>query len=143
MFLILPKNLRYFVTTIFILISNLSKRACTFNARGSQPFVKPVPIIKQKMSAYHQMSITFFCAPWLKEWWWTAQNSIARQSFARHFWQQINCSTQNLSTAQIQLILAQLDSSRWQKKWQMVDTVKQLTLLSSATYKLKKSIFYL
>ncbi len=34
------------------------------------------------------------------EWGWTARNSIARQSFARHFWQQINCSIQNLSTAQ-------------------------------------------
>ncbi len=44
---------------------------------------------------------------------------------------------------QIQLILAQLDSSSWQKKWQMVDTFEQLTLLSSVTYKLKKSIFYL
>ncbi len=53
------------------------------------------------------------------EWGWTAWNSIARQSFARHFWQQINCSTQNWSTARIQLILAQLDSSSWQKsdKW--------------------------
>ena len=71
------------------------------------------------------------------EWGWTAQNLIARQSFAQHFWQQINRSTQNLSTAQIQLILAQLDSSSWQKKWQMVDTVEQLTLLSSATYKQK------
>jgi hypothetical protein len=77
------------------------------------------------------------------EWGWTAQNSIAQQSFARHFWQQINCWTQNVSTARIQLILAQLDLSSWQKKWQMVDTVKQLTLLSSATYKLKKSIYYL
>ncbi len=51
------------------------------------------------------------------EWGWTARNSIARQSFARHFWQEINCSTQNLSTARIQLILAKPDSS-----------VKQLSL---------------
>ncbi len=51
----------------------------------------------------------------VKEWGWTARNSIARQSFARHFWQEINCSTQNLSTARIQLILAKLDSSKWQK----------------------------
>ncbi len=33
------------------------------------------------------------------EWGSTARNLIARQSFARHFWQEINCSTQNLSTA--------------------------------------------
>ncbi len=79
----------------------------------------------------------------LQEWGWTARNSIARQSFARHFWQQINCSTQNLSTARIQLILAKPDSSKWQKKCQLLDSVEQLTLLSSVTYKLKKSIFYL
>jgi hypothetical protein len=36
------------------------------------------------------------------EWGWTAQNLIAQQLFARHFWQEINCSTQNLSTARIQ-----------------------------------------
>ncbi len=69
------------------------------------------------------------------EWGWTARNSIARQSIGRYFWQEINCSTQNLSNARIQLILAQLDSSSWQKKWPMVHTVEQLTLLSSATYK--------
>ena len=77
------------------------------------------------------------------EWGWTAQNLIARQSFAWHFWQQINCSTQNLSTARIQLILAKPDSSKWQKKCQLLDSVEQLTLLSSVTYKLKKSIFNL
>jgi hypothetical protein len=33
------------------------------------------------------------------EWGSTARNLIAQQSFARHFWQEINCSTQNLSTA--------------------------------------------
>jgi hypothetical protein len=49
------------------------------------------------------------------EWGWTARNSIARQSFAGHFWQQINCSTRNWSTARIQLILAQLDLNKWQK----------------------------
>ncbi len=49
------------------------------------------------------------------EWGWTARNAIAWQSFARHFWQQINCSTQILSFAQIQLILAKPDSSKWQK----------------------------
>ncbi len=58
------------------------------------------------------------------EWGWTAQNSIARQSFARRFWQQINCSTQNLSTARIQLILAKPDSSKWQKMCQLLNTVK-------------------
>ncbi len=56
----------------------------------------------------------------------TARNLIARQSFARHFWQEINCSTQNLLTARIQFIM----SSSWH-------------FFSSATYKLKKSIFYL
>ncbi len=50
---------------------------------------------------------------YLSEWGWTARNSIARQSFARHFWQQINCSTQNISTARIQFILAKPDSSKW------------------------------
>ncbi len=39
---------------------------------------------------------------YLIEWGSTARNSIARQPFARHFWQEINCSTQNLSTARIQ-----------------------------------------
>ncbi len=49
------------------------------------------------------------------EWGWTARNLIALQSIGRHFWQEINCSAQNLSTARIQLILAQPDSSSWQK----------------------------
>jgi hypothetical protein len=61
----------------------------------------------------------------LIEWGWTARNAIARQSFARHFWQQINCSTQILTTARIQLILAKPDSSKWQKKWQLLDSVEQ------------------
>ncbi len=51
--------------------------------------------------------------PAFEEWGWNAQNLIARQSIGRHFWQEINCSTQNLSTARIQLILAQPDSSSW------------------------------
>jgi hypothetical protein len=72
-----------------------------------------------------------FILPWecvpQHEWGWTARNAIARQSFARHFWQQINCSTQILSTARIQLILAKPDSSKWQKKWQLLDTVEQLS----------------
>ncbi len=34
-----------------------------------------------------------------EEWVSTAQNLIARQSIGQHFWQEINCSTQNLSTA--------------------------------------------
>ncbi len=46
------------------------------------------------------------------EWGSTARNSIARQSIGQHFWQEINCSTQNLSTAQIELIPAKLDLSR-------------------------------
>ncbi len=41
------------------------------------------------------------------EWGLTAWNSIAQQLIGWHFWQEINCSTQNLSTARIQLILAQ------------------------------------
>ena len=69
------------------------------------------------------------------EWGWTAWNLIARQSFARHFWQEINCSTQNLSTARIQLILAKLDSSKWPKKCRAVDTQ------FFATVKCKSSIF--
>ena len=78
----------------------------------------------------------------LVEWGWTARNAIARQSFARHFWQQINCSTQILTTAQIQLILAKPDSSKWQKKWQLLDSVEQLTLIFFATVKCKSSIFF-
>ena len=58
------------------------------------------------------------------EWGWTARIAIARHAFARHFWQQINCSTQILSFARIQLILAKPDSSKWQKKWQLLDTKK-------------------
>ncbi len=45
------------------------------------------------------------------EWVSTARNLITWQSIGRHFWQEINCSTQNLSTARIQLILAQPDLS--------------------------------
>ncbi len=67
---------------------------------------------KHYFSACHNVALKFTIQ---LEWGWTAQNSIARQSFARHFWQEINCSTQNLSTARIQLILAKLDSSKWQK----------------------------
>ena len=37
------------------------------------------------------------------EWVSTARNLIARQSIGQHFWQEINCSTQNFSTAQIEL----------------------------------------
>ena len=71
------------------------------------------------------------------EWGWTARNSIARQSFARHFWQQMNCSAQNLSTAQIQLILAQLDSSRWQKsdKWFSLSSSWRFFLVSHINWK--------
>ncbi len=61
------------------------------------------------------------------EWGWTARIAIARHAFARHFWQQINCSTQILSFARIQLILAKPDSSKWQKKWQLLDSVEQLS----------------
>ncbi len=37
----------------------------------------------------------------IEEWGSTAWNLIARQSIGGHFWQEINCSTQNLSTARI------------------------------------------
>ncbi len=57
------------------------------------------------------LPIRFLCK--LYERGWTARNLIARQSIGRHFWQEINCSTQNLSTDRIQLILAQLDLSSW------------------------------
>ncbi len=35
------------------------------------------------------------------EWGSTARNLIAQQSIGQHFWQEINCATQNLSTARI------------------------------------------
>ncbi len=60
------------------------------------------------------------------EWGSTARNLIARQSFAQNFWQEINCSKQNISTARIQWILAKLDSSKWQKSDNC--SVEQLTL---------------
>jgi hypothetical protein len=47
------------------------------------------------------------------EWGSTARNLIARQLIGRHFWQEINCSTQNFSTARIELSQAQPDSSSW------------------------------
>ncbi len=56
------------------------------------------------------------------EWGWTARIAIARHAFARHFWQQNYCSTQIISFARIQLILAKPDSSKWQKKWQLLDS---------------------
>ncbi len=49
------------------------------------------------------------------EWGWTARIAIAQHAIARHFWQEINCSTRNWQTARIQLILAKLDSSKRQK----------------------------
>ena len=48
------------------------------------------------------------------EWGWTARIGIARHAFARHFWQQINCSTQILSFARIQLILAKPENVKVQ-----------------------------
>ncbi len=53
------------------------------------------------------------------------------------------CSTQILTTARIQLILAKPDSSKWQKKWQLLDSVEQLTLIFLATVKCKSSIFFI
>jgi hypothetical protein len=79
----------------------------------------------------------------LKEWGWTARIAIARHAIARHFLQENNCSTQILSTARIQLILAKPDSSKWQKKWQLLDTVEQLTLIFFATVKCKSSILFI
>jgi hypothetical protein len=45
------------------------------------------------------------------EWVSTARNLIARQSIGQHFWQEINCSTQNFSNARIELSRAQPDST--------------------------------
>jgi hypothetical protein len=61
----------------------------------------------------------------IDQWGWTARNSIAQQSTGQHFWQEINCLTQNLSTARIELSRAQPDSSSWH------------------FFLVKKSIFYL
>jgi mannitol/fructose-specific phosphotransferase system IIA component (Ntr-type) len=44
-----------------------------------------------------------------EEWGSTAQNLIAQQSTGPHFWQEINCSTRNFSTARITLSQAQPD----------------------------------
>jgi hypothetical protein len=71
----------------------------------------------------------------INEWGWTAQNSIARQSIGRHFWQEINCLTRNFSTAWIQLNRAELDSSRWQKYCKVLES--RFKLLSTIfSYKL-------
>jgi hypothetical protein len=71
----------------------------------------------------------------LFEWGSTAQNLIARQSIGQHFWQEINCSTQNFSTAQIKLSRAQPDSTSWQKSdnWStiMLFCSKNMTVLLS------------
>jgi hypothetical protein len=94
------------------------------------PTARPLLLLSSlDQSARDYFTIVLWNSPgqrWVAspEWGWTARNAIARQSFARHFWQEINCSTQNLSTARIQLILAKLDSSKWQKKWQLFATVK-------------------
>ena len=76
-----------------------------------QPAFLPVEL------AYFQSSMitVFFLTSFVpfNEWVSTARNLIARQSIGQHFLQEINCSTQNLSTAWIQLILAQPDSSSW------------------------------
>ena len=82
----------------------------------------------------------FWLLTTVREWGWTARIAIARHAIARHFWQEINCSTLFLSTAWIQLILAKLDSSSWQKKCHLLDSVEQMTL-SHATYKLKVNFF--
>ncbi len=56
-------------------------------------------------------SILSICYEWVS----TAQNSIARQSIGQHFWQEINSSTQNFSTAWIKLNRAQPDLTSWKK----------------------------
>ena len=56
------------------------------------------------------------------EWGWTAQIVIARQAIGQHFLQENNCSNP------VEPGLTGFE---------------QLSHLSSATYKLKKSIFYL
>jgi hypothetical protein len=71
------------------------------------------------------------------EWGSTARNLIAQQSIGWHFWQEINCKTQNLSTAQIHLILAQLDSKSWQKsdKWTTLSSSWHFFLVQHINWK--------
>ena len=94
------------------------------------------------MTKYFEKQKPFWISNY-KEWGWTARIAIARHAIARHFLQENNCSTQILSTARIQLILAKPDSSKWQKKRQLLDSVEQLTLIFFATVKCKSSIFFI
>ena len=71
------------------------------------------------------------------EWGWAARNLIAQQSIGWHFWQEINCKTQNLSTAEIHLILAQLDSKSLQKsdKWTTLSSSWHFFLVQHINWK--------
>jgi hypothetical protein len=56
------------------------------------------------------------------EWGWTARIAIARHAIARHFWQEINCSTRNWQTVRIKLILVKPDSNRWRKYCKLLES---------------------
>jgi hypothetical protein len=110
-----------------ILNSTFDRKTHFFRSKKTQIFIASTS--KQTLSLYLSMSslshkhlvkisechIQTLLEWRLFEWGWTARNLIAQQSIGQHFWQEINCSTQNLSTARIQLILAKPDSSKWQK----------------------------
>ena len=57
-----------------------------------------------------------------EEWGWTARIAIARHAIARHFWQEINCSTRNWQTVRIKLILVKPDSNRWRKYCKLLES---------------------
>ena len=57
-------------------------------------------MIKCREKHHRTQNLEYSFSKFKLEWVWTAQNLIARQSIGRHFWQEINCSTQNLSTAE-------------------------------------------
>jgi hypothetical protein len=58
----------------------------------------------------------------ITEWGWTARIAIARHAIARHFWQEINCSTRNWQTVRIKLILVKPDSNRWRKYCKLLES---------------------
>ncbi len=83
------KKISFFVT-IAIVRRSLNRKKSSKPEKQHRPNAKP--------AIWHYIilfstAINTFCL--LSEWGWTARNVIARQSFARHFWQQINCSTRN------------------------------------------------
>ncbi len=75
---------------------------------------KKIFLMKQLFKVFNVepiLQFNYYFMTYQPEWGWTARNLNARQSIGRHFWQEINCSTQILPTARIQLILAQPDST--------------------------------